>query len=118
MVARFRSCQSKECGREEHCLVIGMGDEKADALVAETGERRPYDLHRVQPCCCQNYGNGEDNVELHILLLGLEASLSSIHSEYTSECSWGKSNEAEALSWTGTCIRGVPSACYTLSPKP
>lgn len=75
VVARFWSGQSKQCGREEHCLVIGMGDEKADALVAETGERSPYDLRRVQPCCCQNCGNGEDKVELHALLLGLEASL-------------------------------------------
>ena len=65
VVARFWSGQSKQCGRKEHCLIIGMGDEEADSLVAETRERSPYDLYRVEPCCCQNYGNGKDKVELH-----------------------------------------------------
>ena len=72
VVARFRSRQSEQCGREEHCFVIGMGDEKADALVAGTGERSPCDLRGVQPCCCQNYGNGESKVELHALLVGIK----------------------------------------------
>ena len=47
VIARFRSCQGEQCGREKHGLVIGMGDEKADTLVAEAGERNSYDLRGV-----------------------------------------------------------------------
>ena len=65
MIARFRSRQSEQRGREEHCFVIGMGDEEADALVAETREGSPCDLRCIQPCCCQNNRNGESEVELH-----------------------------------------------------
>lgn len=68
VIARFRSRQSEQCGREEHCFVVGMSDEKADALVAETGERSPCDLRGVQPCCRQNYGYGESEVGFHALL--------------------------------------------------
>ena len=53
MIARFWSRQSEQGGREEHCFIIGMGDEKADALVAETREGSPCDLRCIQPCCCQ-----------------------------------------------------------------
>lgn len=104
MVARFWSRQSKQCGREEHCLVIGMCDEEADALVAETGKRSPYDLRRVQPCCCQNDRNGEDKVELHAfaLLLEMEASLLRTLSSILSP--W----EKKQSQWT----RGVELARY------
>lgn len=47
VVSRVRGRQSEQCRREEHCLVIRMGDEKADALVAETGPRSPCDLRGV-----------------------------------------------------------------------
>lgn len=67
VIARFRSRQSKECGRKEHCFVIGMGDEKADALVAETGKGSPYDLRGVEPCCRQDHGDGKSKVKLHAL---------------------------------------------------
>ena len=73
MVARFRSRQSEQCRREEHCFVVGMGDKKADTLVAESGERGPRDLRGIQPCCCQDYGDGKGEVELHALLIGMEA---------------------------------------------
>lgn len=67
MIARFRSRQSEQCGRKEHCFVIGMGDEKADALVAETGEGSVCDLRCVEPCCRQDHGNSKSEVELHAL---------------------------------------------------
>ena len=47
VVARFRSRQGEQGRREEHCLVIGMGDEKADTLVAEAWERSSDDLRGV-----------------------------------------------------------------------
>ena len=47
VISRVRSRQSEQCRREEHCFVIRMGDEKADALVAETGQRSPCDLRGV-----------------------------------------------------------------------
>ena len=72
MVARFRSRQREQCGREKHCLVIGMGNQKADALIAKTGERSPYDLRGVQPCCRQDYGNGKSEIELHAVLLKIK----------------------------------------------
>ena len=47
MIAHFRGCQSEQCGRKEHGFVIGMGDEKADPFVTETGEGSSYDLRCV-----------------------------------------------------------------------
>lgn len=67
VIAHFRSRQSKQCGRKEHCFVIGMGDEKADALVVETGEGSPCDLRCVEPCCRQDDENGKSEIELHAL---------------------------------------------------
>ena len=72
VIAHFRSRQGEECGREKHGLVIGMGDEKADTLVAETWERKSYDLRGVYPCCCQNYGDGESEVEVHAVVLNVK----------------------------------------------
>ena len=71
MVTCFRSRQSEQCRREEHCFVVRMGDEKADALVAGSGKRCLRDLRGIQPCCRQDYGNGEGEVELHALLIAL-----------------------------------------------
>ena len=73
MVARFRSRQSEQCRREEHCFVVRMGDKKADALVAGSGERSLRDLRGIEPCCRQDYGDGEGEVELHALLIGMKA---------------------------------------------
>ena len=50
-----------------------MGDKKADALVAGRGERSPRDLRGIQPCCYQDYGDGEGEVELHALLIVMKA---------------------------------------------
>lgn len=75
MIARFRSRQSEQRGREEHCFIIGMGNEEADALVAETREGSPYDLRCIQPRCCQDNGNGESEVELHALLCRIRIDL-------------------------------------------
>ena len=38
MIACLLGRQSYQCGRKEHCLVIRMSYEKADALVVETWE--------------------------------------------------------------------------------
>lgn len=120
MVARFRGRQGEQCRREEHCFVIGMGDENADALITETGKGSPCDLRGVQPCCCQDYGNGESEVELHALLLGAKAVLCLIRYLLLGRPGRKKSNGPEALSSRGTCIGGRsqrPVEAATLSPR-
>lgn len=69
VVARLRRRQGEERGGEEHGFVVRVGDEEADALVAEAGEGRPYDLRGVQPCCREDDRDGEGEVGFHALLL-------------------------------------------------
>ena len=73
MVARFRSRKSEQCRGEEHCFIVRMGDQKTDTLVAGSGERSPRDLRGIQPCCCQDYGDREGEVKLHVLRIGMKA---------------------------------------------
>ena len=48
VVPRLGPREGQDRRRKEHGLVIGMGDEEADALVAQRGEARGHDRHRVE----------------------------------------------------------------------
>lgn len=40
MVSQFRPGHRYQCWRKEHCLIVGMGDQKAYPFVLNTGERK------------------------------------------------------------------------------
>lgn len=48
MVAQLGPGQGQHGGGEEHGLVVRVGDEQADAAVAQGGKARRGDAHRVQ----------------------------------------------------------------------
>ena len=51
--------ERKERGRKEHGFIVGMGNQEANALVAQLGTGGATQLRGVEPACHEENGDGE-----------------------------------------------------------
>lgn len=65
MIPSFWCCKCQYRWRKEHGLIIWVCYEEAYALTLEVWERTACDLRGVEPCCSDEDGYGEREVELH-----------------------------------------------------
>ena len=61
----MRRCEREERGRKEHCFVIGVSDEEADAFFGELGVGISTYVGGEEPYCGNDDGKGKDGVDFH-----------------------------------------------------
>lgn len=65
MVSQLRSCQGLNSGREEHGLIVRVGDQQGDALALQCGQRAAH-VHRVHPERGDEDGSGSPCEPRHL----------------------------------------------------